>query len=154
MKQTTRYSWQHSRMGCGKVSFYYPCTRMTWKLCQMYSTGLSSTWMQKMHYLLVRRSLGREKDRRKPDMIGGERWPERETKGRTNAPNPLQEGSRTSPLWIPRSIKSWCRSKTKGPWHSPASWKEILARGPGINIADYTTITAMTHLNALTWSSR
>ena len=54
-----------------------------------------------MHCLLARKSLRREKDRRKPDWIGGERWPKRETEGRTDAPNPNRKVHELHPSEYP-----------------------------------------------------
>ena len=154
MKPTTRYSWQLSRMGYKRVSFYYPYTIMTRKPCRMCFTGPPSTWMLKMHCWLVRRSPRRERGRRKPGRIGAEKWQEREIKEMIDNPNPRQGGSQTSPTWIPRLIRTWCRSKMKEPWHFLANWRVIPVRDPRINIVVSTEIIVTTHLNTMTWSSR
>ena len=154
MKLTTRYLCLHSRMGYRRVSFYFPYAKTTQRLCQMYSTGQLSTWMQKTHCWPKKRSLRRGKDKRRHGRTRSEILQGMETDGRIGTPNPPLGGSQASPHWLPRSTKSWYKLRTKEPWHFPTSWRETPIRGLETSIAAFIVITIMTHPTAATWSNK
>ena len=154
MKPTTRYSWLHSQMGYRMVSFYSLYTRTTQKPCQVCFTGLLSTWTRKTHCWSKKRSPRRGKDKGTYDKTKGRRWLGSENSGRTRASIPPQGGSQASPRWLPRSTKSWCRSKMKESWHSSASWRGIPIRGSETSTAVFTVTTIMTRLTTMTWSNK
>ena len=110
--------------------------------------------MQRTRYWPKRKSLRRGKGKKMPGRTGDRRWLELETDGKIGTPNPPLEGSQASPCWLPRLIRSWCRSKMIQPWRGLASWKEIPARDLETSIAAFIGIMVTTHPNAMTWSNR
>ena len=83
--------------GLRKGKFLFSLYKNDPKTMLMYSIGLLSTSMWRMRCWLTKRSLRREKDRRKHNRIGDERQQGRETDGRTNALNLLLGDSQASP---------------------------------------------------------
>ena len=154
MKLTTRDLCLHSRMGYGMISFYFPYAKTTQRLSQMYSTGQLSTWMQKTHCWPEKRSLRREKDNRRHGRTSGENQQGVETDRRIGTLNPPLGGSQASLHWLPQSTNSWCRLRTKEPWHFPTSWRETSIRGLETSIAAFIVITVMTHPTSTTWSNK
>ena len=150
----TRYLLLHSPMDCGRGSFCSFYTKMTRRPCQSCFIELLSTWTLKTRYLLERRNPRRGKGKKMHDKTGDGRRPKPEINGRIGALSPRLEDLRTSPRWLPLSIKSWYRSRMMQPWCGPASWREIPIRGPETNIAVFIETTVTTRLNAMTWSSR
>ena len=73
----------------------------------------------------------------------GEQWEDRRSKS-------PRENSWVSLRWLPWSTRSWCRLRTKEPWRSLASWREIQRRDLETSIATFTVFTAMTQLTVMT----